>query len=97
MENRILNLIERSISYTALNTLTDHKFDVPEGIPIFIAGQVVYSFFEDKKIMDGQEYIFQVLWQVFFDSMIFEDRHKIALDALQVLGALYLKKKIFEN
>lgn len=97
MENRILDLLERSISYTAINTLTANKLNIPEGIPVFISGQVVYSFIADKKIMKGQEYIFQVLWQIFFDSMLFENRKEIVLDALQVLGALYIKKKLFED
>lgn len=96
MENRIKDVLSRTIIYSGLNLITHDRFDHEEGIPIFLTGQILYTFIDDKDIITGQEYIFQVLWQIFIDSMIVEKKSTIFFDALMCAGALAIRKNILK-
>jgi len=55
-------------------------------LPIYISGQLVYEQLKSAKVINGQEIIFPLLWQSFFDSLIFSDFTPLFVDSLIVIS-----------
>lgn len=82
-----------------------------EGIPIYLSAKIIYEFFEEKKIKvipktlskflykgkKYDEYIFHIMWQSFFNSLIYNNFTEIIYDDIIVIISLFFGKYCAPN
>jgi len=91
-------MIAKFIVYSTFNITVGREGKKPEfiGLPIFLTGQMAYKPIKDVQVMDGQDYIFPLLWQVFWDSLLYDTAEPVLVDFFNAFGAIYIGKKLKE-
>ena len=79
--------------YVAANRLANYEHN-DYSLAIFILGDVIYDeLLKNKSIIQYQEYLFPLSWQIFLDSLITDSYKTILIDSVIISTAIFLSGK----